>query len=480
MKKIFFLILASMTAQAASIDWSGTYRFEWFDITKPALGTDPNTLNSGSKSFGLHFLSLRPRVLASDGISIYSRFDLLANQDPYYGNSQIGQLWGGSGYGTTTPNNAGANNTTRDNQLNSNIAVRELFLKVEEENGALLIGRSPYQFGLGISHNAGLGLFDHWYDTKDLLAYKFFVGNVSFTPMLARSFDESPKNGKTNQEQLLEIMYDNKDAGAKLGILFERRSADVGVVADTATNTPWDTVLCNGAATCVASGAMKDERTSFFLGRQWTEFGFQVEGNFVKTKTGVVADGTQVEIDSFGIAAELKYKKPESKWGYNFNFGVASGDDSGSTKYEGFHFDRNYDVAMLLFNQRLGQRDFLKTNLIKDSSLNAATSFDDEAISNAAYLSFKVKHDWKDRWKLGYTLTYAQLMDKLTSTSNMKKDLGLELDAELVYFPREKVQWVNQIGVLMPGKAFENGTGAGGDLATGTAFGFASKAAISF
>ena len=223
MKKILVLLLATVTLQAASIDWSGTYRFEYFDFTKTSLDSDPAALNSGSKSYGLHFLTLRPRILASDGISIYSRFDLLTNQDPYYANSQIGQQWGGSGYTGAAGTNGGVNNTTRNNQVNTDLTVRELFLKVEEENGALIIGRAPYHFGLGISHNAGNSLFDHWYDTKDMLAYKFYVGNVSFTPMLARSYDQSPQNGQMNQEQMLEIMYNNKDAGATLGILFERR-----------------------------------------------------------------------------------------------------------------------------------------------------------------------------------------------------------------------------------------------------------------
>jgi hypothetical protein len=484
MKKILLLVLLSaliqQAAYATSIDWSGTYRFEWIDISKAALGTDPATQNSGSKSYGLQFLTLRPRILASDGISVYSRFDLLQNESSTYAaNSQIGQQWGGSEYGTAAAGNAGVNNTTRENQVTSAVQVREMYLKVEEENGALIIGRAPYEFGLGISHNAGLGLYDHWYDTKDMLAYKFFVGNVSFSPMLARSYDKGPQNGGFNQEQLFEIMYDNKDAGAKLGVLFERRSADLAVTGN-AVNANWNTILCNGAATCTATGGMKYERTNFFLGRQWEDFGFQVEGGFQKAKTGVYANGTQVEMDGYGIAAELKYKKADSKVGYNLNFGMASGDNPGSTKYEAYQFDRNYDVAMLMFNHRLGQKDFLNTNLIKDSNLNAGNSFDDEAISNVGYLSFKINHDWKERWKLGYTITTGQLLTKLTSGSDMAKDLGIELDAEVVYFPREKVQWLNQIGLLMPGKAFKNGTGAGGDLGSGTSFGFASKAAISF
>ena len=123
MKKILVLLLATVTLQAASIDWSGTYRFEYFDFTKTSLDSDPAALNSGSKSYGLHFLTLRPRILASDGISIYSRFDLLTNQDPYYANSQIGQQWGGSGYTGAAGTNGGVNNTTRNNQVNTDLTA---------------------------------------------------------------------------------------------------------------------------------------------------------------------------------------------------------------------------------------------------------------------------------------------------------------------------------------------------------------------
>ena len=475
MKKMIFLLLCSMMAQAASIDWSGNYRFELIDVTKPALESG----TSNAKSYGLHFLTLRPRVLASDGINVMSRFDILTNKDPNYENSQIGQQWGGSDYSRARANNGGQNNTTREDQIKTNIAVRELYLKVEEDNGALLLGRAPYEFGLGMHHNAGNGAFDHWFDTKDMIAYKFFVGSVSFMPMIARSFDDGPSSGKMNQEQLLEIMYDNKDAGSSLGLLFERRTASQSVVEGVA-NTSWRNILCKGATACTTTSEYKDERTGFYLGRQWENFGFKLEGGFQKSKTGVSADGTLVEVDSHGIATEMKYKKPESSLTYFLNLGMATGDNPGSTKYEGYQFDRNYDIAMLMFNHRLGQRDFLKTNIIKNSTLTPGTSYDDEAVSNVGYLNLKLTHDWKERWKFNYSLTYAQLMTKLNSGSDMKKDLGLELDVELVYLPRAKVQWVNQIGYMLPGKAFKNGTGAGGDLGTAAAFGFASKAAISF
>jgi len=474
MKKVFWigLLASSCLAQAAGIDWSGTYRFELFDINRP-------TLDGGQredKSFGLHYLTLRPRILASDGISIISRLEFLVNDSPDYVNSQVGQLFGGSNFGRTPNGNGGANNVTRGNMINTNVRIRELFLKVEQEQAVLLAGRAPYEFGLGITHNAGDDQFDHWFDTRDLISYKIYVGNLSFMPMLSRTFDRGPDKGQMNQEQTLEILYDNKDAGATLGFLIERKSASSSVVADN-INSDWALGL-NGGTAPVANGGFTFERNTFLLGRTWETFNFKLEAAFEKGNTGYQrTTGEEIELDGYGIAAEFNYKNPQSKWGHSLWMGAASGDNPGSAKFEGFQFDRNYDVAMLLFNHRLGQADFLQTNVIKNRNLNPGNSLDDEAISNATYASYRFTYDWKDRLKWGGNLTYAQLMNKLNSTSDMKKDLGLELDIRLIYQPREKVQWINEVGILRPGEAFKNGSA---DFDTEMPIGFASRAAISF
>lgn len=475
MKKIFLsLLLGSSTLlHAAGVDWSGTYRFEWNDINKPSLdGSD-----SKGKSYGIHYLTVRPTILASDGISIVSRLEFLSNKSPDYVNSQIGQTWGGSDYGKPVNGNGGANNVTRGNMINTNVKIRELFLKVEQEYGVLLLGRAPYEFGLGITNNAGDGMFDHWYDTKDLIAYKFYVNNLSFMPMLSRTFDRGPDKGQMNQEQSFELMYDNKDAGATIGVLFERKNAAASVVAD-AVNSSWAEALARNNPPATATGGFTFERSTFLLGRTWETFNFMIEAGFEKGNTGFTnASNEEIELNGYGIAAEFNYKALDSKWSHGLWLGVASGDNPSSTKFEGYQFDRNYDVAMLLFNHRLGQEDFLQTDVIKNRNLDAGNSFDDEAISNASYISYRMTYDWKERFKWGANLTYAQLMDKVDSTSDMKKDLGLELDLRLVYEPREKVQWINEIGILKPGEAFKNGSA---DLDNEMPIGFSSKAAISF
>src|SRR5690606_10968130 len=101
-----------------------------------------------------------------------------------YSNSQIGQLWGsGIGVGGTSSRDS---NSMAENQRAETIQVSQLYLTFEQEFGQLLVGRAPLHFGLGMTHNAGFGLFDHWYDTRDLVAYKVVMGNISFTPMFAK------------------------------------------------------------------------------------------------------------------------------------------------------------------------------------------------------------------------------------------------------------------------------------------------------
>ncbi|MFN8845530.1 MAG: alginate export family protein [Bdellovibrionales bacterium] len=469
---LFFFLVSSQFSFASSVDWTGNYRFEYFDISKTSL--DDN--NPETKSYGVHFLTLKPRIVVSDGIQIHTRLDFLSNKSPDYANSQIGQTWGGSDFGKGFNGSSGVNNTTRSNQVNTNVKIRELFLKVEEEYGALLLGRAPYEFGLGMTHNAGNGAFDHWFDTRDMIAYKFFMGNMTIMPMISRSYDRGPGTGDLNQDQLIEFIYDNKDIGAKIGLLWERKNASQSTVAEN-VNSAWATALNNGSA-ATATGKMNLDRTSFLFGRNWETVSFELEAIVEKGDTGYSKTvGEPIELNASGFAAELEYKPKNSKLAHGLWFGMASGDNPSSTKFEGFQFDRNYDVAMLMFNHRLGQQDFLRTNIIKNGTLSSGETYDDEAISNATYLSYRMNYDWKDRWKLSGNLTYAQIMDKINSGSDMKKDLGLELDIRLIYQPRTGVQWVNEVGLFSPGSAFKNGTA---DLENQAAFGFASKAAISF
>lgn len=468
------LLLVSNVVQATSIDWGGGYRFEWMELDRPTLASPGQR-----KAYGLHHMYLTPRVIASDGINIYSKFHLLSSQDSAYQYSQAGDIWGGGLPRSPNPKDATDVDSSRSNAYGKNqrhlpIQVSQLYLTIDQENGVFFAGRMPLEFGLGMTYNLGNGPFDHWLNSRDLVGFKFIVDNLTIQPMFGRQYDENYGQGNSIQDQLIQVQYDNKDSGNLLGVLYEQRKGGMGV------NDASLTTMAGNNSPGTLSDDFSEQRINVTLGKAWSGFGFKFEANFLGGTTGIKnTKGNNVKFNGYGLAAELYFPNPASQWEWKVRTGMATGDDPLTDDYEGFQFDRNYDVAFLMFNHRLGQRDFFTTNLIKDSTAgrNQANSIDDEAIGNAAYLSPQLKYLWNDHLDLIQTVTVAQLVANPTGTSDFGKYAGLEYDIEFVYKLREHVSWSNQFGAFFPGPAFADGTSK---LETASTWGLGSKIAITF
>ncbi|MDG0815396.1 hypothetical protein [Bdellovibrio svalbardensis] len=460
------IALMSSTAGAMSLDWSGGYRAEWTEVDKPTLGSP-----SGRKSYATNFLYLSPKIIAADGININTRFDILTNS--FYQNSQLGEIWG-------LNNNSPV--VTAQNQGSSAVRVSQLYLTVNQEYGALMVGRVPWEFGIGMTYNAGKGAFDHWYDTRDMIAYKIVVGDWFVMPMLGRQQSQDFGQGNTISTLGVQLQYENAENKSLIGVMMETKKG-----ANTVLDYTTSQMNAYGANPAAAKNSLNETTTSFVLGRGFDSFGFKVEASFLQGETGLVdIYGSDVRLSGYGIAAELYFPQAQSKWDWKVKLGMATGDDPSSTGFGGFAFDKNYDVGILLFNHRLGGADFLQTDTVKQSTgsngsaLSVGNSADDESVSNAVYLAPSVNYTWTDKLDFRNTIVWAQLLNTQKNSVDAKKDLGLEWDIELVYKPHERIQWVNQIGLLFPGEAWKNGTGAGGNLSNDFTFGLASKAAISF
>jgi hypothetical protein len=451
-------------AQAMSLDWSGGYRAEWIEVDRPSL-TSP----SQRKAYGLNYLYLNPKIIAADGINIITRVDIF-NSDIYPG-SQLGGIWG---------SNNSASTATSGNQGFGNVTASQLYLNVNQEFGSLLVGRVPFDFGTGMMYSAGKGAFDHWYNTRDMVAYKVIVGDWFLMPMLGRVVANDFGQGNNQTFWGAQLQYENLEAKSLIGVYVEQRKG-----SSTTLNYTTDQInsYTGGAGGTVASD-MSINTTSFVLGRGWDSFGYKLEGAFQSGETGIRKGGENVSLDGFGIAGEIYFPARESKWEWSGKFGMATG-DTDATNFSGFAFNKNYDVGMLLFNHRLGGADFFNTNAVKPvaqngTALNVGNSADDESVGNAFYLAPSVNYTFNEHFTLRNTVVYAQLMNVIQNSVDAKKDLGLEWDIELVYKPVERVQWVNQLGLLFPGEAWKNGSGTGGNLGNDFTFGFTTKAAISF
>lgn len=464
----------SMQAQALSIDWTGNYRIEYNEVERTTL-SDPKL----RKSYILNSLSLSPKIIAADGVNIIGKFEVLPNDQ--YPDSQAGQPFGRG----PTKRDAAGNSSTKDDsavagnkQGSTNLKVSQLYLKIADEYSVFIAGRAPLEFGLGISHNAGLGEFDHWYDTRDMLGYKFIIGNFFFMPIIGKVYDYSVAQGREAQDVIFDMEYDNPETESAIGIMHMTRNA-----SKEANDAPYAAYGANSV-----SDRWNTQHINLFIKRGFEDVKIKVEAGFESGPTGMTkANGEEVKLGGYGIALDLDFPKKESKWHWNVKAGIASGDNPDTTTYEGFHFDRNYDVAQMLFNHPLGKYDLLKSNVQRgpDRLNNSASPYatdealDDESISNAIFIAPSANFTINDRWEWTNRFTWAQLQtNPLGGGVDVSKDLGFEYDIGFVYKPHERVKWVNELGMLFPGAAFEGSPSQ--QFGKGFTYGFVSKAAISF
>lgn len=476
---------AASTATAADLTWGGTYRAEANWIKNPELGGPES-----NKAYLLHHLILAPKLVVADGITVYSRLDVLNNNLPNSSGQVAGDVFGnGPGSGVATSTSTSNSDPLSRAQNRSAIDLTSLYVSWAHEFGQLVVGRTPIHFGLGTTFNAGTGLFDHFIDTKDIVGYKIVFGNLSVFPMIGKVSENNLGANDDVNDYILHAQYDNPETELSIGAIYQLRT-----VGTAGNNLPVTGVIGGVPSTTAADAPVTaPTRTSggnssligAFIKRKVGDFTVGVEGDFLSGKTGLSANGTEVDLGGYGVAAEIGWARESSKLSGNLKFGIASGDDPNSAKYEGFQFSRNYDVALLMFNHPLGQRDFLRTQAltggVDPSSASNATdvrnTIDSEAISNTIYVAPSLQYQWKDTFSFGGTIAYGMLTEEPIVNGDSSKDLGFELDLNLTWKPYERLTWITQAGFLFPGSAWQGGSLG---LDNSFAYGLVTKAAISF
>jgi hypothetical protein len=447
----------------------------------------------GDKEYILHHLILKPKITIADGLTVYSRFDIFNNA--MYPNSQVGQVFG-DGVGSNDPNNNPYFSSNSDNSsvlsqtgASESVAVTNLYLSYTHEYGNLLIGRIPLHFGLGMTYNAGDGTFDHWLTTRDMIAYKLVYGNLSVMPAFARVSQGSLAYNEHANDYIVQALYENPETDLAMGLMYLIRQANsyandapAGV---SPTGIPADPNGVLGGPCSVPSGPCPSVQSDFsqqtlnvFVIKDTEHFRFGIEGAFQSGKSGVYDNaGNNISFNGFGIATETEWRPDGSKWKFGAKIGYASGDDPTTTnRFEGYVFNRNYDVALLMFNYPLGQRDFLRSFLYGGGPLDSSQTLDSEAISNVTYLAPYTMYALSDRFTLGGVLATGILntVPLVGGTSN--KNLGYEFDLSLNYKNKGGIIWANTLGLLAPGGAFQGDQ----NYLVKFAYGLQSKVAVHF
>ncbi len=470
-KSAFFLLLISVTTQAADIEWKGRYRVEGVSVRN-------TTAESGrmSKAYLLHHLILDPKIIAADGVNIYSSFGILNNNRANHSNSQMGSFMGG-GPNTSTTNppaattGAADSNVMSQNQTADSLKVYRLYMNWVMEYGTLITGRAPIDFGLGIAHNSGSGVFDHWYDTKDIVGYKIALGNMTLTPMVGKVNEGNLHFEDDVNDFMVSFQYDNPDTRLGLGLFYESRIGTMGGGNDAPTTM--------GGAGASIVGGWESKQLNISVTKRTDDLFFGMEAAFMNGSTGVrSARSEDVSLEGFGIASEFQYRPKDWRTSLELKAGIATGDDPATTdKYEAFIFDRNYDIGFLMFNHPLGRYDMFRTYL-GGKSTDGPSDADTEGLSNVFYFSPGLSYQLSDRWSTNTKFVWAYLnQNPLRTTGEVDKNVGVEWDLSLAYKPHDRLTLGFDFGMLVPGKAFEGGSRRYG---VDTVYGLATKAAVSF
>jgi hypothetical protein len=460
------------------LDWSGEYRFEGNFFKN--LNLDKN---SGIEtSYLTHHLILQPKIIATDGLTIRSRFDVFNNSVP--GNT-IGQTFGsyGNAPGTTGAPNPPA--TTTHTQNDESILVTQLYLSWINEFSAVVIGRVPFQFGLGMVYNSGNGIFDHFQGTKDIVSYKLIWGNLTLMPAYGKVREGFLNNEDDVNDYMVVAEYSNPESNISMGVMFDQKVAPQDGSAPLNGN---DFPSPSGAQGTY-NGGYSAYNLNAFVKKQWDNFNFGGELGFLSGNSGLqipsaTSPGTlsSVGLSGFGLATELSYKTGEIVWG--LHTGLASGDDPDTANYEGYTFSPNYDVAMLMFNRVLGQYDMLRTGAVSGTrpTNSAYNGLDTEVISNAIYVAPDIKWSMGEKYDLLGNFCYATLQKPAGPAAGWSRSntIGYETDIGLNYHPNNKFTWVTTIGVLFPGSSFGGVASSNQAFPTDPTYGATTKAAVSF
>ncbi len=473
------ILLSSFSVVGADLQWSGIYRAEGIFIKNPGL----NSAQGLENSYLLHHLVLSPKIIAMDGLNIYSRFDLFNNA---LNNNQAGQVFGS--YTGNTVNGTTGQGTppavlTRTQQFES-VAVTELYMNWINEFGALVVGRVPFQFGLGMTYNKGGKPFDHHLSTKDMVAYRIALGNFYIMPAYGKVKEGVLTNEDDINDYMVTLEYKNPESDLEMGVVYDVR---VGPQDASSPANGNDIPATYFDPTATVSTGFNVYNMNIFIKKKSDNFNLGLEIGFMNGDTGVrTGAGQKVEIAGFGAAAEVGYKTGNIT--LDLRAGLASGDDPDTPRFEGYFFSPNYDVAMMMFNYNLGQLDVLRSTLAgtraaqnsTSSAVNAVSGLDNEVISNAIYFAPRINLSLGERYDIFGNFCYGILQKPPVPTVQgaVGTALGFEADLGFKYHINDKFTWETQLGFFFPGNAFA-GTPSNG-FKTDLAYGATSKAAINF
>lgn len=400
----------SATAQAAEALFDGYYRAESDFFSSRSL--NPELAEAESLVFDTrHRLLLGARLMVSSDVGAQVQIRALD-----------GAHWGSNGVGLIDPVTGEDIPVEFSDSIDSagDISVWRAWGEAHTAIGDFKFGRMPLHFGSGIWQNGGNELDDDYGDTADRVQFEALFDKVFF-----------------------QLAYD--------------LTADGAINAEDAT-TSYNSVISYRSETVVAGINTQVRRTpsrnfSLFtvdgaVDAHMGQLALSLEavGQF---GSGDLANGANdATISAIGTVVSLEMNSSPLSGGAEFGFATGD-DDTNDQAIKTFAFDRDYDVALVMFEQTLPT---LATSVSNATNFGANTDFalSGDAVSNAIYGKLHVGYAPREDHKLGIAAIFARTA-KLPENTSVGSGYGKEVDISYTNSVVEHLTFSSAVGFFLPG-----------------------------
>lgn len=407
------LLLAPGMAHAGELTWEGFYRGRGLLYDSLSLSTaNPNA--EGTSTVFDHRLDLRPSWLISEHAAVHAQLDVLA-----------WTTWGGNPATYTDPltdepiATAQADGVSPvDGEIQATRAWAEAYTPI----GRFAMGRMPMQWGAGILWNAGLDPLSEYGDTADRVQFTTRAG-----PVFVMGAWDLHSEGFVGE-------WDDM-AAASLAIGFRNETAGVGLLNNYRYQVH------------------PDARFQAYTGDLWgySELGplrLELEAVGVFGGGDLNTGANDISIMAFGAMLDAGWQG--EKLGLGVQGGLATGDaDPTDAKLRTFSFDRDHNVALMLFEEPMPTLAAAVPNETNEGR-DYGAALTGDGVSNALYLRPSARYEVLPGL-VGEVAWITGALAKGPANTEGRKGFGHEFDLSVRYDPVPHVWAQGTVGLLIPG-----------------------------
>lgn len=384
---IFLLLLCSWATEslAVGVDYSGYFRFRQNYYHNLNLDRDrsPNWRNFGDFRFRLN-----PSFYVTDEVRIHSSLNFM---DGIFGGNELRAHSFGNPATRNHPSfsdpagpvgraipqeeqsswvygGAYAPDAAAADRDLTPIQLRRAWAEVDLPFGILKAGRMPFHFGLGIFGNSGDGVDQEIGSTRDRVVFETTFGSYFIRPGFGWFFEGLLDSGNDDAHEFF----------LELGQETELRS--LGLYLANLSQS-------SGSAN---SGAFAGEKTNYWVIDLYGRRSFE---QLTAEAEVALFTGTFAGKKLFAVNAVTRASWERARFASSFELGLSTGtsdSDANQNKLRSFAFNRDYNIALLVFNEALPGGDRLAGEADNEVRASAPHS---GAISNTLYSKLKFKYE---------------------------------------------------------------------------------------